>query len=91
VCRIVGGMTNHTSTPTMTSRDLGGPCDPEHPGATADEVIKLQDRHLKDAVAAGDTTHQAAHQAMQGRWRRPISGLRWYKEAKREFAARAAG
>jgi hypothetical protein len=80
---------NTTATTTMTCRELGGPCDLEHRGTTADEVIKAQDRHLKDAVAAGDTAHVPAHQAMQSRWRRPISGMRWYKATKREFAARA--
>ena len=38
---------------TMTCQQLGGPCELAHKGATADEVIKAQDRHLKDAVAAG--------------------------------------
>ncbi len=33
---------------TMTCKQLGGPCDFAHHGATADEVIKAQDRHLKD-------------------------------------------
>ena len=34
-------------TKTMTCRQLGGPCDLELPGETADEVIKAQDRHLR--------------------------------------------
>ena len=37
---------------TMTCQQLGGPCDFAHSGATADEVIKAQDGHLKDAVSA---------------------------------------
>ena len=36
---------------TMTCRQMGGPCDLALRGNTADEVIKLQDRHLKDVVA----------------------------------------
>lgn len=55
---------------TMTCRQLGGPCDVEHPGATADEVIKAQDRHLKQAIGAGDPAHEPAHADMKGRWRR---------------------
>ena len=39
----------------MTCRQLGGPCDARLEGATADEVIKAQDQHLKDAVAAART------------------------------------
>ena len=35
---------------TMTCRQLGGPCDYAHHGTTADEVIKAQDRHLREAV-----------------------------------------
>jgi hypothetical protein len=32
---------------TMTCKQLGGPCDTSFQGATADEVIKAQDKHLK--------------------------------------------
>ncbi len=44
---------------TMTCMQLGGPCDSPHQGATADEVIKAQDRHLKEMVGNGDTEHEA--------------------------------
>jgi hypothetical protein len=72
---------------TMTCKQLGGPCDVPHQGASADEVIKAQDQHLKDTVKAGDAEHEPALKAMKGRWRHPISGMGWYKQAKREFAA----
>ena len=72
---------------TMTCRQLGGPCDLPLQGTTADEVIKLQDRHLKDVVAAGDDAHQGALKEMKGRWRNPIAGMGWYRRTKREFAA----
>jgi hypothetical protein len=72
---------------TMTCSQLGGPCDQAHRGDTADDVIKAQDQHLKDAVAAGDATHRTAADAMKGRWKHPISGMRWYRQAKRDFAA----
>jgi hypothetical protein len=72
---------------TMTCRQLGGPCDLQHPGETADEVIKAQDKHLREAVAGGDTTHQEARDAMKGRWRNPIKGMGWYKDTKKAFAA----
>jgi hypothetical protein len=71
---------------TMTCRQMGGPCDLPLQGETADDVIKLQDQHLKDAVAAGDETHSAALAAMKGRWKRPLSGMKWYRSTKREFA-----
>ena len=72
---------------TMTCKQLGGPCDHAHHGESADDVIKLQDQHLKDMVAAGDTAHEPALKDMQGRWKRPISGMKWYKTAKKDFAA----
>jgi hypothetical protein len=72
---------------TMTCKQLGGPCDLAHHGTTADEVIKAQDKHLKDVVANGDEAHGSALKEMKSRWRRPISGMGWYKNAKREFAA----
>jgi len=73
---------------TMTCKDLGGPCELAHHGSTADEIIKAQDKHLKEAVACGDQTHADALNQMKGRWRHPISGMGWYKATKREFAAR---
>jgi hypothetical protein len=72
---------------TMTCRQLGGPCDHPHRGASADDVIKLQDRHLDDAVAEGDDAHRPAHADMKGRWKRPLKGMSWYRSAKRDFAA----
>jgi predicted small metal-binding protein len=71
---------------TMTCRDLGGPCDFAHQASSADEVIKAQDRHLKEVVAAGDESHEEALKAMRARWRRPIAGMGWYRDAKRRFA-----
>jgi hypothetical protein len=76
-----------TQMKTMTCRQLGGPCDLAHRGDDANDVIKAQDRHLRDAVAAGDTDHEPALKAMKGRWKRPISGMKWYRQAQRDFAA----
>lgn len=71
---------------TMTCKQLGGPCDHAHHGDTADQVIKAQDAHLKEAVAAGDATHEDAAKAMKGRWKNPIAGMGWYRQAKKDFA-----
>lgn len=76
---------------TMTCRELGGPCDLAHHGETADEVVQAQDRHLKEAEHAGDATHQAAREAMKGRWRRPRQSLGWYRDVQRAFAELPAG
>jgi predicted small metal-binding protein len=72
---------------TMTCRDLGGACDLPLSGATADEIIKAQDTHLKEIVAGGDETHKNALKEMKGRWKHPISGMGWYKKTKADFAA----
>ena len=71
----------------MTCKQLGGPCDRQLRGDTADEVIKAQDRHLKEVVAGGDGTHASALSKMKGRWKHPISGMGWYRNTKRNFAA----
>jgi hypothetical protein len=71
---------------TMSCRQLGGPCELEHQGGTADEIIVAQDRHLKEAERAGDTSHREAREAMKGRWRRPKRSLDWYFGVKRTFA-----
>jgi predicted small metal-binding protein len=72
---------------TMTCRALGGPCDLEHRGQSADDVIKAQDRHLKEAEKAGDETHREARDAMKSRWRHPKQSMDWYRDAKEAFAA----
>lgn len=72
---------------TMTCKQLGGPCDLQLQGAKADDVIKAQDRHLKELVANGDEAHKSALKAMKGRWKNPIAGMGWYRQVKREFAA----
>ena len=71
----------------MTCRQLGGPCDVAHHGDDANEVIKAQDEHLRDVVANGDTDHEPALKEMKGRWKRPVSGLKWYRRVQRDFAA----
>jgi len=72
---------------TMSCKQLGGPCDLALSGETADDVIKAQDRHLREAVAAGDAAHEPALEEMKGRWRHPIKGMGWYKATKKAFAA----
>jgi hypothetical protein len=71
---------------TMTCRQLGGPCEEPLHGETADAVIKAQDRHLKGAVRAGDTTHEHAHHEMKARWRHPKRSMEWYTSTKKAFA-----
>ena len=51
-------------------------------------MIKAQDRHLREVVAGGDYTHEGALNEMKSRWKHPISGMGWYKQAKRDFASR---
>lgn len=72
---------------TMTCKQMGGPCDFVHQGASADQVIKAQDRHLREMVQGGDDSHQGALRDMKGRWRHPVSGMGWYRQTKRDFAA----
>ncbi|MEO5651930.1 MAG: hypothetical protein ABIN79_08335 [Marmoricola sp.] len=72
---------------TMTCLELGGSCETRLSGKDANEVIKAQDQHLKDRVAAGDQSHVDALKQMQGRWKRPIAGMGWYRQVKRDFAA----
>jgi hypothetical protein len=71
---------------TMTCEQLGGPCGHAHLGETADAVIKAQDKHLRQVVAEGDEAHREALKEMKGRWKRPIAGMAWYRQAKRDFA-----
>lgn len=72
---------------TMTCKQMGGPCEAEHRGETANEVIKAQDQHLKEMVAGGDAAHEEANDAMRGRWKHPVAGMGWYRDTKKAFAA----
>jgi predicted small metal-binding protein len=72
---------------TMTCKQLGGACDLQLSGDSADDVIKAQDKHLNEIVAAGDEAHEGALKEMKNRWKHPISGMGWYRKAKRDFAA----
>jgi hypothetical protein len=74
---------------TMTCRQLGGPCDQPHQGNTANDVIKAQDNHLRQMVEQGDAAHESALSDMKGRWKNPLAGMGWYRQAKRDFAALA--
>lgn len=71
---------------TVTCKQLGGPCDTPLHAATADEIIKAQDAHLKETAARGDSSHESARREMKARWRKPLSAMRWYKQAKSDFA-----
>lgn len=72
---------------TMTCKQLGGACELAHCGNDANEIIHAHDSHLREAVAAGHVDHEPALRAMKGRWRRPISGMQWYRTVQRDFAA----
>jgi len=71
---------------TMTCRQLGGPCELEHRGESADDVINAQDEHLKEAAKTGDATHQEARDAMKGRWKHPKKSMGWYRDMKKAFS-----
>ena len=43
--------------------------------------------HRKEMVANGDTAHEGALKAMTARWKNPIKGMGWFRQAKRDFAA----
>jgi hypothetical protein len=66
---------------------MGGPCNTPLHGNTADEVIKAEDKHLREMVASGDVTHNSASKMMKDRWKNPIKGMGWYMKLKKAFAA----
>ena len=72
---------------TMTCSQMGGPCDTQFHGNTADDVIKAQDKHLKEMVASGDQTHKSALEMMKARWKNPLKGMGWYLQTQKDFAA----
>ena len=75
---------------TMTCSQLGGACELAHVGTDANEIIKAHDAHLREVVAAGSTDHESALKDMKARWRRPVSGMTWYRQVQRDFTAQPA-
>lgn len=71
----------------MTCRQMGGPCDAEIKGNTADEVIKGGEKHIREMVAKGDESHKNAMRMMDDMRKNPQSGMDWYKRTQAEFAA----
>jgi hypothetical protein len=84
---MAGKLEKSTQMRTMSCKQLGGPCDLAHFGTDANEIIQAQDKHLREVVANGDTDHEPALKEMKGRWRRPVSGLKWYRQVQRDFEA----
>ena len=72
---------------SMTCKQLGGPCEQIHIGDDANVIIKSQDKHLREAVKNGDSSHDDALKAMKGRWKNPFAGMSWYNQVKKDFAA----
>ena len=72
---------------TMTCKQMGGPCDVPFHGNSADDVIKAQDKHLKEMAANGDEAHKDALAQMQARWKNPFKGMGWYMKTQKDFAA----
>ena len=70
----------------MTCRQLGGPCGVELRGDTADDVIKLQDCHLREAIRGGDAAHEPAYEDMNARWGHPVRGMGLHRATKKTLA-----
>ncbi|MEO7350210.1 MAG: DUF1059 domain-containing protein [Terrimesophilobacter sp.] len=71
---------------TMTCQQLGGPCELEFHAASADDLIKAQDKHLKQAEKDGDASHGPAREEMKNRWKHPKQSMDWYNNTKKAFA-----
>jgi hypothetical protein len=72
---------------TMTCKQLGGPCDAPLVGATADDIIKRGEKHIREMVAKGDESHKGPMKMMDDMRKNPASGMQWYEKFKIDFAA----
>jgi hypothetical protein len=82
-----GSSSRESTMKSMTCKQLGGACEQRHAGHDANDIIHAQDRHLREVVAAGDADHRSAFAAMKGRWKHPVSGMKWYRQVHRDFDA----
>ena len=51
----------------------------------------VDDITLVRSMKTDSVDHEAALKDMKGRWKRPISGMKWYRQVQRDFASLPAG
>ena len=66
-----------------TCKDMGGACDAEIQGATAEEMIEAGKKHIHDAVDAGDEAHKAIVEKMKGM--SEADGVKWREDFAKNF------
>jgi hypothetical protein len=72
---------------TMTCKQLGGPCDAQLQGNTADEIMQAGQEHLEEMTKMGDVAHQQAKKMMDDVAKNPDMGKDWFAKLTADFAA----
>ena len=71
---------------TMTCKDMGGPCDAEIQGETAEELMANGGAHV-EMMKDSDEGHMAAFEMMQAASEDPAKMKAWMDDFQAKFAA----
>lgn len=71
----------------MTCRQMGGPCDAQLHGMTAEEMMNDGAAHVKMMAEKGDEGHKKVLVMMDEMQKNPASGKEWNEKFMKEFAA----
>lgn len=71
---------------TMTCKQMGGPCNEELHGNTAEEIMDAGGKHVKEKAAQGDEEHQKV-QAMMDKGPEDPDNKEWMEKFMATFTA----
>lgn len=72
---------------TMTCRQMGGPCDEQIHGSTADEMMNNGAMHVTEMANSGDEEHKKVLAMMEETRQNPEAGKVWFEKFASDFAA----
>ena len=72
---------------TMTCRQMGGPCDAQLHGMTAEEMMSSGAAHVKMMAEKGDEGHKKVLAMIEEMQKNPESGKEWNEKFMKNFAA----
>jgi 3-keto-L-gulonate-6-phosphate decarboxylase len=73
----------------MTCKQMGGPCDAQLHGETADKMIASGAAHVQEMAAKGDEEHKKVQKMMEEMQKNPNSNINkeWTARFNMDFAA----
>jgi len=70
---------------TMTSRQLGGACEPGFQGDTFDEMAELSKKHAMEMIQKNEFAHLEAMRKMRELMKNPAEMNKWFESERKEY------